>query len=122
MKNINLKQIGQNIIITIDNETITRKIADKEAREAIKEAVISYNKKATKKGEKEITAFLNAKEEKKCVKEVAVVKAKKIDKKKIAAVKNKTVSTSTKVLAKEEAKKVEKKVATVSPYKRSGEY
>ena len=122
MKNINLKQIGQNIIITIDNETITRKIADKEAREAIKEAVISYNKKATKKGEKEITAFLNAKEETKRVKEVAVVKAKKIDKKKIAAVKNKTVSTSTKVLAKEEAKKAEKKVATVSPYKRSGEY
>ena len=53
-KELKLKQIGQNLILTLENETLTGKFAEKEERTRIKECVAHYLKKPTKKGLAEI--------------------------------------------------------------------
>lgn len=86
---ISLKQVGQNLILTIDGDTITKRVADKELREKLKEKVVfaanSKSKRAKEKLVKVLLKEFNAKtteaEEKKkmladSVKKVAKRKSK----------------------------------------------
>lgn len=62
---ISLKQVGQNLILTIDGETITKRVEDKELREKLKEKVVfaanSKSKKAKEKLVKVLLKEFNAK-------------------------------------------------------------
>lgn len=42
-KHIEFRQLGQNIILTVDGEQLTKRFADKQEREAVKTAVNDYN-------------------------------------------------------------------------------
>lgn len=68
-----IKQVGQNIIIVKDNTTYSRKFADKDERESIKQLAASYSFKPTVKLFKEIVSIMNADKEQR-VQEVKEVK------------------------------------------------
>lgn len=56
---ISLKQVGQNLILTIDGETITKRVEDKELRDKLKEKVVfAANSKSKKAKEKLVKVLL----------------------------------------------------------------
>ena len=119
---IKLKQTGQNITIVIDGETTTRKIADKEEREAIKATVVAYNEKPLKKHEKTILAFVKEKGAKEEAKKVVIKDAKTSKSKKaVAAAKEKPISQKKQQEAKEVVEKEKAKPAPAVS-RRSGEW
>ena len=46
---IALKQVGQNLVITVDGQTVTKVIKDKEVRDALKDKIKDYIAKPTSK-------------------------------------------------------------------------
>lgn len=83
-KQISFKQVGQNIILVIDEVTYTRKVADKTERDLIKEEVTSYNIKNNATALKGIIKTMQeGKEPKGSVKKAK--SAKKVDVKPAAA-------------------------------------
>lgn len=56
---ISLKQVGQNLILTIDGETITKRVEDKELRDKLKEKVVfAANSKSKRAKEKLVKVLL----------------------------------------------------------------
>ena len=71
-----IKQVGQNIIIVKDNTIYSRRFADKDEREHVKQLAASYSFKPTQKLFKEIISIMNADKVER-VKEVQEVKETK---------------------------------------------
>ena len=66
---ITYKVVGQNVKLIIDNEVISKRIADAEERKLLKERVIAYNKKSLVKEKKALLKEMSsAKEEAKAKK------------------------------------------------------
>ena len=82
---IALKQVGQNLVITVDGQTITKVIKDKEVRDALKEKIKDYIAKPTSKKESALKKEIFPEEEKKAKKAVdkvvEKVKVKKVSEK-----------------------------------------
>jgi len=55
---ISLKQVGQNLILTIDGETITKRVEDKELREKLKEKVVFATNSKSKKAKEKLVKVL----------------------------------------------------------------
>lgn len=129
MEQIKVKQIAQNIIITIGNETFTKKMEVKEEREALKSKVASYEKKPTKKLVEEIRKIMTAKGEAKKIEEKVKKKLEKKEVKKIIKDK-KDIKTLDKIkLLEKEVKELKDKLSKYEVKEipnaakgRSGEY
>ena len=78
MDKIQIKQIGQNLLLNIGNENFSKKVEDKDEREKIKSLVASYDKKPTKKLEQEIRKSFTINTE---IKKTEQIVAKKVAKK-----------------------------------------
>ena len=119
---ISLKQTGQNITIVVDGVVTTRKIADKEAREAIKATVAAYNENPLKKHEKTILSFVKEKGAKEEAKKVVIKESKTTrSKKAVAEAKEKPVRQKKQKEAKEVIEKEKAKPAPAVS-RRSGEW
>lgn len=103
---ISLKQVGQNLILTIDGETITKRVEDKELREKLKEKVVfaanSKSKKAKEKLVKVLLKEFNAKTtEAESKKKMLADSVKKVAKRKSKEEKKGKAATITKAEQKE---------------------
>lgn len=58
---ISFRQVGQNIILNIDNTSYSKKVEDKSTRDDIKQKVLSYNTKNTKELKDELIIFFKSK-------------------------------------------------------------
>lgn len=103
---ISLKQVGQNLILTIDGETITKRVEDKELREKLKEKVVfaanSKSKRAKEKLVKVLLKEFNAKTtEAESKKKMLADSVKKVAKRKSKEEKKGKAATITKAEQKE---------------------
>lgn len=103
---ISLKQVGQNLILTIDGETITKRVEDKELRDKLKEKVVfaanSKSKKAKEKLVKVLLKEFNAKTtEAESKKKMLADSVKKVAKRKSKEEKKGKAATITKAEQKE---------------------
>lgn len=122
-KVILLKQVGQNINLVFEGQKLSRRMTDKEEREALKALVDGYNTKNSKAKEKEILNIINkGKEDTKKDKEnKAVIASKsKETKAKVQKVKEKPATAKQVQEAKEE--KAKEPVPQTRSRGRRGEY
>lgn len=118
-KEISYRGIGQNVILNIEGNQYSRKVAEKSERENIKKMVEDYNKKNNAKTVKDLINFMtiDTKERKK---EIEQAKAKKevIEKPKVA---KKKVTKEVQEQAKVEQKQAKAYVPQTGT-RRSGEW
>ena len=119
---INLRQIGQNILVTIDNKDYSKRFPNRANREVLKGKVEAYNKRPSKAKLKEIVDIMaggkTTEEERK-----ATVKAGKVEEKPKVAdnkAKNEEIERAKKLLMQEGY--IISQQAPRQPVRRSGEH
>lgn len=94
-KEISFKQIGQNVIVIVDGQQFTKKMAEKSDRESLKEKILTFNKKNTVTLQKEIVAVFTVQAEatKEKIAKVAKIQSKVTKAKEVIVKKTKAIVT-----------------------------
>jgi hypothetical protein len=134
MQEIKIKQVGQNLFVTIDNDKVlTKKFDTKEERENVKSLVTAYTQKPTKKQYDVIVKLMTVntvkeKEKKVIEKKIAKQATKKLESKPKITKEAEEIAKlieenkALKAQLKAQSSKIEEEAKKVKPVRRSGEH